>query len=258
MFCDQASIPTASDLGLNCRDLFIGYTSLTRSNGDRKVGSVLGFQKKVDLVFQNLSFDLLFEQRRVAIVGSNGSGKTTLLRALAGVIPSKGQIVWGSSRVDDLTSMQRRKMGLVFIPHENSIFPDLSVRGNLTLMRASGRASFASVDMFLDEFMSDNSGGVEALRFLRSAKRAGDLSGGQRKLLSLMRLFFSPPRLVLIDEPTAGLSPLFIDLLGSILNHLHKDVCILAVDQYSSLPILRTMGFASNELAANSLQPVGN
>lgn len=151
----------------------------------------------------------------MALVGRNGAGKTSALRALAGFPRAERTRVIGEMRIGgevvkkhDPVSM--RRSGVVLVPERNKIFPTLTVTEHLRLagLTASG------IDSMLDRF--------EGLRPLR-ARRAGLLSGGERQLLALAAAIAVRPRLLLIDEPSLGLSPVATQLLVAELMHLRDE-----------------------------------
>jgi ABC-type branched-subunit amino acid transport system ATPase component len=137
----------------------------------------------------------------VTIVGPNGSGKSTLLKAITGGLPVRSGRVWLDGK--DVTNLRRDllvRRGIGYLPQENEVFKSLSVRENLELggyMLARSRVPDA-VDRVLATF--------PALAPMLKV-HAGKLSGGERKMLAMGRILMSSPRVVILDEPTASLSP---------------------------------------------------
>ena len=171
--------------------------------------------------------DLVAEgEQIVAIVGPNGAGKSTLLKALYGLVRPRG----GSVRFDgeDVTGARPDRLtrrGLNLVPQTENVFPSLTVAENLhvgalPLRRAERQAEIARVlDLFpvLGE---------------RRRQRAGSLSGGQRKVVALARALVARPRLLLLDEPSAGLSPIAIDLVFETLVEIRSlGIAIVMVEQ---------------------------
>jgi len=167
----------------------------------------------------------------VAVLGANGVGKTTLNRALSGVIPARG----GSIRFDgqDITGAGYDmivRAGLIHVPEGRRIFPNLSVRDNLLLgawLRArgpSGRAERArSLEQVLDLF--------PRLRE-RLGQFAGSMSGGEQQMLAIGRGLMAQPRLLILDEPSLGLSPLLTEEVFALIARLHEGgMSILLVEQ---------------------------
>ncbi|MEV6396957.1 ATP-binding cassette domain-containing protein [Streptomyces sp. NPDC051907] len=128
------------------------------------------------------------------LLGRNGAGRTTALRALAGAVPLHGgRVVWRGVDVSGLHAYERARRGLCFVPDLRAVYGALTVAENLELAAVDGEFGRA-----LD--------GYPALRPLL-ARRAGALSGGERRMLALSRALLSPARVVLVDEPTQGMSP---------------------------------------------------
>ncbi|VVE90348.1 ABC transporter ATP-binding protein [Pandoraea bronchicola] len=162
----------------------------------------------------------------VVLLGSNGAGKSTLNNTLSGINP-----VWaGRVRFDghDLTGRHYRdvvKAGLIQVPEGRRIFPNLSVRENLMLGAfARGRASREqSLERMLDLF--------PRLRE-RIGQPAGTMSGGEQQMLAIGRGLMAEPRLLILDEPSLGLSPLMVEELFTLIARLqHDGLSILLVEQ---------------------------
>jgi branched-chain amino acid transport system ATP-binding protein len=149
--------------------------------------------------------DLDFPRARVTgLLGPNGAGKTTLLRTLAGQLPARaGRIRWRGERIDNLPPEQRAARGLVAVPADGGVFPSLTVQDNLEIF-AAGRP----LDPALTTF--------PALAG-RRRQRAGTLSGGEQRMLALSRAVLATPVVLLVDEPTLGLSPSLADQLYRVL-----------------------------------------
>jgi ABC-type branched-subunit amino acid transport system ATPase component len=143
----------------------------------------------------------------VAIVGPNGAGKSTLLKAIYGLVrPRGGSVRFAGKEVTGLRADLLTRDGMNLVPQVGNVFPSLTVAenlhvGGLVLARADRQVEIARV---LELF---------PLLAERRRQRAGLLSGGQRKLVAIARALVARPRLLLLDEPSAGLSPLAIDLV---------------------------------------------
>ncbi|MGX1881848.1 ABC transporter ATP-binding protein [Streptomyces sp. NPDC055287] len=127
------------------------------------------------------------------LLGRNGSGRTTALRALAGTVPlASGRVLWLGADVTRLRAHDRARRGLCFVPDRHAVYPSLTVAENLEL------AAREDIEPALSAY--------PALRALLP-RRAGTLSGGEQRMLAVSRAFLSRARVVLLDEPTQGMSP---------------------------------------------------
>jgi branched-chain amino acid transport system ATP-binding protein len=162
----------------------------------------------------------------VALLGSNGAGKTTLNSIVCGLVPASG----GRVQFDgaDLTNRHYRevvKAGLIQVPEGRRIFPNLSVRENLELgafTRARERRA-ANLERVFTIFPRLAE---------RVAQRAGTMSGGEQQMLAIGRGLMAEPRLLILDEPSLGLSPLLVEELFALIGRLHADgLSVLLVEQ---------------------------
>ena len=163
----------------------------------------------------------------VALLGSNGAGKSTLNNTVCGIVPAWG----GSVRFDgaDLSGAHYRRVvqaGLIQVPEGRRVFPNLTVLENLEL------GSFARGR----ERRAGNLERVFAIfpRLLeRTAQKAGTMSGGEQQMLAIGRGLMAEPRLLILDEPSLGLSPLLVDELFALIKRLHADdgLAVLLVEQ---------------------------
>lgn len=150
-----------------------------------------------------------------AVLGANGAGKTTLLATLARLIP----LMAGSIRLDgrDISSLRpyaTAGLGIGYVPQEKGVFSDLTVLENLTIGGMIGRRPF-------DERLAEVFGLFPALADLRN-QRAGTLSGGESRMVACARALMQDPTVLLLDEPTAGLSPLYVDLFFEKVREIHE------------------------------------
>ncbi len=165
----------------------------------------------------------------VALVGSNGAGKTTLLRALSGVQPiTGGEIRFNGQRIERLPSHQRVELGITQSPEGRQVFGPLTVEDNLRL--GAYRRRDKEIDRDRDR--------VFAMFPILAEKRhllAGGLSGGQQQMLAIGRALMGRPKLLLLDEPSLGLSPLLVDQILDAIVALRRDgITVLLVEQNAS------------------------
>jgi len=163
----------------------------------------------------------------VSIIGANGVGKSTILKALSGLVPlTSGEITFLNSRIDRVATSDIVKLGIVHIPEGRRLFPYLSVLNNLKL-GASLRKDKAGISNDLEKIFE---------RFPRLKERrnqhAGTLSGGEQQMLAIARGLMAKPKLLLMDEPSLGLSPLMVDNLGQVIQEINQEgVSVLLVEQ---------------------------
>jgi branched-chain amino acid transport system ATP-binding protein len=160
----------------------------------------------------------------VAVLGPNGAGKTTLLRVASGLLrPSAGAVVLGGEDVTRTRPYARARRGLCHIPEGRGIYPTLTVRENLVLHSRKGEEA-AALDRATSAFP------VLGEKFRQPA---GQLSGGQQQMLSLVRAYLTSPRLVLVDEASMGLAPVVVDQIFEFLGQIAASgTALLIVEQY--------------------------
>ena len=167
----------------------------------------------------------------VTVLGANGAGKTSLLKALQGVVrPSRGEVLFKGKSVNRHSAAWRVGQGLVLVPEGRQIFVSLTVHDNL-LMGAYTRADNPDKE-------------IEAIyeRFPNLAKRrdmlASVLSGGEQQMLAIGRALLSRPALMMLDEPSLGLSPLLVQALFKLITDLNRDgLSILLVEQNTHMAL---------------------
>jgi branched-chain amino acid transport system ATP-binding protein len=161
------------------------------------------------------------------VIGPNGAGKSTLFKAIFGLLPVRaGRILLNGVETTNLPPRRMLAEGICYVPQGRNIFPELSVKHNLELggvALADGGRLTARIEAMMERF--------PVLKEKRNAQ-AGTLSGGQQKLLEVARGLLLDPRLVLIDEPSIGLSPLMVAEVFGILKDLRdRGVTILMIEQ---------------------------
>ncbi len=168
---------------------------------------------------------------RLALIGANGAGKTTLLKAVAGLLPIRaGQVALYGGRIDRQAAHTRLPAGMALVPEGRGIFPEMSVQENL-LMGAHCRDDGAGIAADLK---------AQFARFPRLAERseqlAGTLSGGEQQMLAIGRALMGRPRLLLLDEPSMGLSPIMVEKIFATLREVcAQGVTLLLVEQNARL-----------------------
>jgi branched-chain amino acid transport system ATP-binding protein len=160
----------------------------------------------------------------VAILGANGAGKTTLLNTISGILPlSGGDIALDGKRIDGKKPWQTSRLGISHVPEGREIFPDMTVEANLKIVDSFGGGPRFEVKEILDMF--------PRLRE-RFMQLAGGLSGGEQQMLAIGRGLMACPRLILLDEPSLGLSPVLTKfVLNSISRLKAKGIASLLVEQ---------------------------
>ncbi|ACF03047.1 ABC transporter related [Rhodopseudomonas palustris TIE-1] len=162
----------------------------------------------------------------VALIGSNGAGKTTLLRALSGVQPvSGGEIRFLGQRIDKLPPHKRVALGITQSPEGRQIFGPLSVADNLRL------GAYLRKD---DSIETDRERVYAMFPILKDKRdqQASGLSGGQQQMLAIGRALMGKPKLLLLDEPSLGLSPILVDqILDAVTAMRNSGITILLVEQ---------------------------
>ena len=166
---------------------------------------------------------VLKEKEIVSIIGPNGAGKSTLLKAIMGIIPVfAGKIFLNGKELKEIKSYELVNQGVAYVPQVLNVFPSLTVQENLE-MGIWGKKQKNSIDDIYSMFK---------VLLERKKERAGNLSGGQRQLLALGRALISKPSVILLDEPSAGLSPLAIEEVFEHIKNINEaGVSILLVEQ---------------------------
>ena len=168
---------------------------------------------------------VLKEKEVVSIIGPNGAGKSTLLKAIMGLIPIfGGKIFFNGNELKEIKSFELIQKGIAYVPQVSNVFPSLTIEENLEMGLWTTKDK---QNKFFEEIYS-----MFEILFQKRKERAGNLSGGQRQLLALGRALISKPKVLLLDEPSAGLSPKAIDeVFGYIENINQSGVSILLVEQ---------------------------
>ena len=166
------------------------------------------------------------EQGEIAVVvGPNGAGKSTAMKAVFGMLPLRRGSVWmGDRDITHLKPQERVRNGMGFVPQNNNVFTSLTVQENLEMGAFIRRDDFSdTLTQVLDLF--------PVLKEKRS-QAAGELSGGQRQQVAVGRALMTQPQVLMLDEPTAGVSPIVMDeLFDRIIEIARSGIAILMVEQ---------------------------
>jgi branched-chain amino acid transport system ATP-binding protein len=170
----------------------------------------------------------------VTVLGANGAGKTTVLRTISGVLdPERGQVMFQGRDIAHMSPDQVMRLGVCHVPEGREVFPFLTVHENL-LMGAYTRRNKAEVaqdlDLCFDYFPRLKE---------RQHQRAGLLSGGEQQMLAISRALMGRPKLLLLDEPSLGLSPLLVQQIFGIIRRINREqgVAILLVEQNAHIAL---------------------
>jgi branched-chain amino acid transport system ATP-binding protein len=174
-------------------------------------------------ILHGVSFDIA-PGEIVSMLGRNGVGRSTTIKAIMGDVPPRGSIRFRGREIAGMKPHQIARLGLGYVPENRDIFPSLTVRQNLYLGQKSAKKTgrWSMADMFkvfprLEE---------------RADTRAGVLSGGEQQMLTMCRTLMGDPDLIMIDEPTEGLAPMMVDLVGKLLSEIAgRGISILLVEQ---------------------------
>jgi branched-chain amino acid transport system ATP-binding protein len=187
--------------------------------------------KKVEAV-KGVSFSV-GEGTLVSIIGANGAGKSTILKTLSGLLrATSGEIWFGDKRIDKTAVDKIVKMGIAQVPAGRKIFPQLSVLENLEAGAYTiGKRS--EVNALLAEVYQHFPRMEERLK-----QRAGSMSGGEQQMLAIGRAMMSKPKLLVMDEPSLGLSPIMVNEIGNIIKNMKEaGRTILLVEQNAKLAL---------------------
>jgi len=163
----------------------------------------------------------------VTVIGPNGAGKTTLLAAAAGLLRSRGEVIYDGIDIERLDVEERVERGFCLVPETRELFGDMTVADNLLLGAYTRRRNGSDTRQSLQEVYA---------RFPRLDERrrqkAQTLSGGERQMLALGRALMAKPRLLLLDEPSLGLAPIMVrEILRIVASLREVGVSILLVEQ---------------------------
>ena len=160
----------------------------------------------------------------VSILGRNGVGRSTTLKAVMGDVPLRGAIVFKDEAIAGLKPYEIARRGVGYVPEDRAIFPTLTVEQNLILGIKAGKKS--------TRWGMDDTYRVFPRLEERAKTPAGALSGGEQQMLTVCRTLMGDPDLIMVDEPTEGLSPQMVERVGELLRTIaERNISILLVEQ---------------------------
>jgi branched-chain amino acid transport system ATP-binding protein len=171
------------------------------------------------------------EGEMVCLIGANGAGKSSTLRALARMLPARGEIHYGTERIDALPAHALIGRGLALVPEGRVVFARLTVAENLAMGAYHRRDGEVAADLERIHAL------LPRLRE-REGQLAGTLSGGEQQMLAIGRALMGRPRLLLLDEPSMGLAPLMVEKVFEVIRTVAaQGVTILLVEQNARLAL---------------------
>jgi len=177
------------------------------------------------VIIRNINLEL-YKSTITTIIGPNGCGKSTFLKSISGIIdPVEGSILINDIEVTNLNTFELSKMGLGYVPQSENIFPSLSVIDNLKMggYILDNQKYKINLNKVLEMFPDLKN---------KLFDSASNLSGGQRQMLALSRALMLDPKIIILDEPTAGLSPVIVDeVLDNIIALKKSSITVLLVEQ---------------------------
>ena len=177
-----------------------------------------------------------------SVVGPNGAGKSTVMKALFGLLPIKyGKVIFNGEDITNLPPQQRVLKGMGFVPQTNNIFPSLTVQENLEMGAFIDQNNINEMLEYV----------YDLFPILRDKKNqdAGELSGGQRQQVAVGRALMTKPKLLMLDEPSAGVSPIIMDSLFTKIKEIaNQGTAVLMVEQNAKQALkISDLGFVLSQ-----------
>ena len=169
----------------------------------------------------------------ITIIGNNGAGKTTILRTISGLkTPKSGEIWFQDKRIDQKSPQDIVRQGIVHVPERKALFPQMTVQENLFLgafLRKDRNQINADLEQVFIHF---------PILKERKRQKAKTLSGGEQQMLAVGRALMSNPKLMLLDEPSLGLSPMNVREIGNIVRNINnRGISVILVEQNARLAL---------------------
>lgn len=171
----------------------------------------------------------------VTLIGANGAGKTSTLLAISGLVNlTEGEIWFLNHRIDKMRTHEIARLGIIQVPEGRRLFSDLSVDENLKMGSYMRRDKGEEVNKVKKEIWD-----LFPILYERKKQKAKTLSGGEQQMLAIGRALMGTPKLMLLDEPSLGLSPLLVQELTKIINHINQErkISIILVEQNANLAL---------------------
>jgi branched-chain amino acid transport system ATP-binding protein len=175
----------------------------------------------------------IYAGEMVCLLGGNASGKSTTLKTILGIVGvSEGEMYFDGARMDTLTTAERIERGLAVVPENRRIFPKMTVRENLEMgsyLRSDRKAIREDLEYVFSLFPRLSE---------RLSQLGGTMSGGEQQMLAMGRALMSRPKLILMDEPSMGLAPLFVEKIFEIIKQVNeRGISVFVVEQNANIAL---------------------
>lgn len=176
---------------------------------------------------------VIYPGEMVCLLGGNASGKSTTLKTILGIVSvSEGEMYFGGERADTMSIAERIQHGMAVVPENRRIFSKMTVRENLEMgayLRDDSKAIREDIDYVVSLFPRLGE---------RMSQLGGTMSGGEQQMLAMGRALMSRPKLILMDEPSMGLAPLFVEKIFQIIKQVNKEgISVFVVEQNANVAL---------------------